>query len=93
MDELERAILCGIDPNETNEAKARAAHLCEQFNNTPEPWKYSIQKLFTTDNIAVKFFCLNTCQIFLQQRFVSFFISFDFFIIVLILIYLLEKLN
>lgn len=58
MDDLEKAILVGYDPMQSNEAKAQAATYCGQVINSADGWKLCLEKVFATTITGVRFSCL-----------------------------------
>ncbi|GAM18310.1 hypothetical protein SAMD00019534_014850, partial [Acytostelium subglobosum LB1] len=62
MDEFENAVIITFDPAVVSPLKQRAVTYTETLRDSPDGWKFCLEKLFQTNNVYVKFFCLHVFQ-------------------------------
>ncbi|KAF2069462.1 hypothetical protein CYY_009217 [Polysphondylium violaceum] len=63
MDEFEQAIIYSFDPLVSEDIKQKALAYIDQIKNSPDAWKFCLQRLGQTGNsIHLKFFCFQIFQ-------------------------------
>ncbi|KYQ90623.1 armadillo-like helical domain-containing protein [Tieghemostelium lacteum] len=62
MDEFEKAIIYTFDPSVSEEIKQKALNYTDSIKNSPDAWKFCLDKLASTNSIHVKFFCFHIFQ-------------------------------
>eukprot|EP01080_Neovahlkampfia_damariscottae_P006828 gene6828-10993_t len=58
MDDLERAVLCELDPLASDELRNSARTYLEKIKQNPDVWKFCFQRLFQPSDPRVQFWCL-----------------------------------
>lgn len=72
MDDFEKAILCSYDPSIGGALKESAIAFCESVRTSPDAWKFCVEKLFNSNVVQVKFFCLQILQDLILHRHATF---------------------
>ena len=67
MDDLERAILCELDPTTSEELRNSARSYLEKIKENPDVWKFCFQRLFQQNKPQVHFWCLQTLSNLFKQ--------------------------
>ncbi|GAM23232.1 hypothetical protein SAMD00019534_064070 [Acytostelium subglobosum LB1] len=69
MDDFETAILYSYDPSISEELKLKALAYTNTVKESPDGWKFCLEKLFQTKSIHVKFFCFHVFQDVILHRY------------------------
>ncbi|EGG15755.1 armadillo-like helical domain-containing protein [Cavenderia fasciculata] len=62
MDEFETAVTYSFDPLIEEDLKQKALQYTNNVKESPEGWKFCLERLFKTNSVHVKFFCFHVFQ-------------------------------
>ncbi len=62
MDDIERAVLCELNPALDPAIRNAARAFCENLENSADGWSLCLEKMFKTTVMEVAFYCLGVIQ-------------------------------
>ncbi|EGC32961.1 hypothetical protein DICPUDRAFT_155048 [Dictyostelium purpureum] len=62
MDNFDQAVICSFDPSTREDIKQQALEYTNRIKENPKAWEFCLEKLRTTNNTYIKFFCIQVFQ-------------------------------